>query len=277
MEQDLILKGFRPATRRNYLLYCRRFAAFYRRSPEELGEAEIRKFLLHLIQMDQIAHVTYRQVLAALRFLYTVTLGRTWEVERIPFPKHQRPNLPKVLNADQLLALFQALRSPKYRAILMICYAAGLRLGEACRLQIGDIDSSRMVIHVRQGKGNKERYTVLSPRLLHMLRVYWKLYRPTTWLFPGRTQEGHICNDTVRQIFSKARVQAGLGKWCTPHTLRHCFATHLLDAGNDLVVIQALLGHGSIRTTSVYTHISLQRIQGIQSPLERLDGLEVQS
>ena len=136
------------------------------------------------------------------------------------FPKHQRPRLPKVLNTDQLLSLFQALRSPKYRAILMTCYAAGLRLGEACRLQIGDIDSSRMVIHVRQGKGNKERYTVLSPRLLHMLRVYWKLYRPTTWLFPGRTKEGHICNDTVRQVFSKARVQAGLGKWCTPHTLR---------------------------------------------------------
>ena len=188
MEQDLILKRFSPATRRNYLLYCRRFAAFYRRSPEEMGEAEIRKFLLHLIQMDQIAHVTYRQVLAALRFLYTVTLGKTWEVERIPFPKHQRPRLPKVLNADQLLSLFQALRSPKYRAILMTCYAAGLRLGEACRLQIGDIDSSRMVIHVRQGKGNKERYTVLSPRLLHMLRVYWKLYRPTTWLFSGPHQ-----------------------------------------------------------------------------------------
>jgi site-specific recombinase XerD len=242
-----------------------------------LGEAEIRKFLLHLIQMDQIAYVTYRQILAALRFLYTVTLGRTWEVERIPFPRHQPPRLPKILNTDQLLALFQALRSPKYRAILMTCYSAGLRLREVCRLRIEDIDSSRMVIYVREGKGNKERYTVLSPRILHMLRVYWKLYRPTTWLFPGRTKEGHICNDSVRQVFSKARVQAGLGKWCTPHTLRHCFATHLLDAGSDLVVIQALLGHGSIRTTSVYTHISLKRIQEVQSPLERLDGLEVQS
>jgi integrase len=185
MEQDLILKGFSPSTRRNYLLYCRRFAAHYRRSPEQMGETEIRRFLLHLIQIDQVSYATYRQVLASLKFLYTVTLNRSWEVERIPFPKHGRRKLPEVLNRDQLLALFRALRSPKYRAILIICYAAGLRIGEACRLRPEDIDSARRVIRIRQGKGCKERYTLLPQRLLDMLRCYWRLYKPQGWLFPA--------------------------------------------------------------------------------------------
>jgi site-specific recombinase XerD len=278
MEEDLKLKGLSPSTRRNYLLYCRKFAVHYRRSPEELGEAEIRKFLLHMMQVEQVSYQTYRQVLAALKFLYTVTLGRAWEVERLPFPKHRRQRLPNVLNQDQLLALFQALRAPKYRAILISCYAAGLRIREACRLRIDDIDSKRMVIRVRQGKGCRERYTLLSPRLLEMLRCYWRIYRPVDWLYPGGTVEGHICPDTVRQVFNKAREQAGLGKWCTPHTLRHAFATHLLEAGTDLVVIQALLGHASIKTTSVYTHVSTDRIGKVTSPLEQLSpALDEQS
>lgn len=272
MEEDLKLKGLSPSTRRNYLLYCRKFAAHYRRSPEELGETEIRKFLLHVMQIEQVSYQTYRQVLAALKFLYTVTLGRAWEVERLPFPKHQRKKLPNVLHQDQLLALFQALRSHKYRAILIGCYAAGLRIGEACRLRVDDIDSRRMVIRVRQGKGCRERYTLLSPRLLKMLRCYWRIYRPVDWLFPGGTSEGHISPDTVRQVFCKAREQAGLGKWCTPHALRHAFATHLLEAGTDLVVIQALLGHASIKTTCVYTHVSTDRIGKVTSPLEELSS-----
>jgi integrase/recombinase XerD len=272
MEQDLILKGFQPATRRNYLLYGRRLAAFYRRSPEELGEADIRGFLLHLLQVDGVAPSTYRQVLAALRFLYTVTLGRAWEVERIPFPKRPGRKLPHVLSGEQILALFKALRSPKYRAIVMICYAAGLRISEACQLRVADIDSQRMVLRVR-GKGDKERYTLLPPRLLHVLRVYWKLYRPTDLLFPGRTPAGHICPDTVRQVLAKAAAAAGLAK-CTPHTLRHSFATHLLDQETELVVIQALLGHQSIRTTTLYTHVSTAKIQKTQSPLERLPALD---
>jgi integrase/recombinase XerD len=272
MEQDLILKGFQPTTRRNYLLYGRRLAAFYRRSPEELGEADIRGFLLHLIQVDGVAPSTYRQVLAALRFLYTVTLGRAWEVERIPFPKRPGRKLPHVLSGEHILALFQALRSPKYRAILMTCYAAGLRISEACQLRVADIDSQRMVLRVR-GKGDKERYTLLPPRLLHVLRVYWKLCRPTDLLFPGRTPAGHICPDTVRQVLAQAAAAAGLAK-CTPHSLRHSFATHLLDQGTDLVVIQALLGHESIRTTTLYTHVSTAKIQKTQSPLERLPALD---
>jgi integrase/recombinase XerD len=153
MEQDLILTGLAPTTRRNYLLYCRKFAAYYRRNPEELGEPEIRAFLLHTIQVEQVSYATYRQLLAAIKFLYQVTLRREWEVSRLPFPKHRPPRLPQVLREDQLLALFAALQSPKYRALFMTCYAAGLRISEACRLRIEDIDSRRMVIRVRQGKG----------------------------------------------------------------------------------------------------------------------------
>ena len=151
MEQDLILKGLAATTRRNYLLYCHKFAAHFGRSPEELGEAEIRAFLMHLIQVEQVSYATYRQILAALKFLYRATLGREWEVNRVPFPRHRQARLPCVLRDDQLRALFAALKSPKYRALFMTCYAAGLRIGEACRLQVGDIDSRRMVIRESRG------------------------------------------------------------------------------------------------------------------------------
>lgn len=274
MEQDLVLKGLAPTTRRNYLLYCKKFAAHYGRSPEQLGEPEIRAYLLHLIQVEQVSYPTYRQILAALKFLYRTTLGREWEVNRLPFPKHRPPALPRVLRNDQLLALFAGLKRPKYRALLMTCYAAGLRISEACRLRVEDIDSRRMVIRVVQGKGAKERYTILSPRLLTLLRVYWKLQRPAEWLFPGQGAAGHVSPDSVREVFRRAREQAGLGPWCTPHVLRHSFATHLLEAGTDLVVIKALLGHNSINTTCVYTHVSTERIGKVPSPL---DGLPLEA
>ncbi len=272
MEQDLRLKNLSPATRKNYLCYCRKFAAHFRRSPEEMGETEVREFLLHALQIEQVAYETYRQILAALKFLYTVTLDREWEVERIPFPKRGPRRLPQTPNCDQVLALFRELKSPKYRALLMSCYAAGLRILEACRLRVEDIDSKQMVLRVHRGKGSKDRLTLLSPRLLDALRCYWRIYKPLDWMFPGRTPDGHISPDTVRQVFAKAREQAGLGRWCTPHTLRHAFATHLLDAGTDLVVIQALLGHTSIKTTSRYTHVSVQRLRETTSPLDRLPG-----
>src|SRR5215471_4864384 len=165
MEQDLKLKGVSPATIRNYLIYCRKFAAFYMRSPEQLGAAEVRAFLLHQFEVEQLAYGSYRQVYAALKFLYSVPLGRPDVVSRIPFPRRLPTNLPKVLTVAELTAFFAALRKPKYRALFMTCYAAGLRLGEVCHLRVTDIDSARKVIHVRTGKGGKERLTVLSPRL----------------------------------------------------------------------------------------------------------------
>lgn len=271
MEQDLILKNLSPATRRNYLLYCRKFAGHYQRSPEELGEAEIRDYLMYLLQVEQVSYATYRQILAALKFLYTVTLGRPWEVERIPFPRRAPQAFPEVLQKSQLLQLFTAMRSPKYRTLFLTCYAAGLRISEACALRVEDIDSQRMVIRVRYAKGSKQRYTVLSQQLLLSLRAYWRVQRPPEWLFPGQGKVPHISPDTARQVFREAREQAGLGRWCTPHTLRHSFATHLLESGTELVVIQALLGHSTIRTTTTYTHVSTDHITKVTSPLETLE------
>ena len=273
MEQDLKLGGLSPATIRNYLLYGRKFAAFFMRSPEQLGAAEVRAFLLHQIEVEQLAYASYRQVYAALKFLYSVTLGRPGEVGRLPFPKRRPSGLPKVLTADELTAFFAALRKAKYRALFMTCYAAGLRLGEVCRLQVTDIDSRRMVLHVRAGKGAKERLTILSPRLLEVLRGYWRLTKPSVWLFPGATPARPVALDTARNVFHRARAQAGLPLGYSPHSLRHSFATHLLDAGTDLVLIQNLLGHRSIHTTSRYTHVSLARIQQASSPLDRLPAL----
>lgn len=270
MEQDLILKKLSPATRRNYLLYCRKFAAHYRRSPEELGETEIREYLLRVIQVEQVSYATYRQILAGLKFLYGVTLGRPWAVERIPFPRRPRDELPRVVGREELVRLFTGLRNLKYRALFLTCYAAGLRISEACALRIEDIDSRRMVIRVRYAKGGKQRFTVLSPQLLSVLREYWKIERPPEWLFPGQGKSPFICSESARQVFRVARDEAGLGRWCTPHTLRHSFATHLLENGTQLNVIQALLGHSSIRTTTTYTHVRTDHIATVASPLDAL-------
>jgi integrase/recombinase XerD len=276
MEQDLKLRGVSPATIRNYLLYCRKFAAFFMRSPEELGAAEVRAFLMHQIEVDQLAYASYRQVYAALKFLYTVTLARPDEVSRIPFPKRRPSQLPKVLTQDELTAFFNALRKLKYRALFMTCYAAGLRLSEVCHLRVEDIDSKRMVIRIRSGKGAKERLTLLSPRLLAVLRAYWQVAKPREWLFSGATPTRPVSTHSARGAFHSACVEAGLPYRYTPHSLRHSFATHLLDAGTDLVMIQHLLGHRSLKTTSQYVHVSLPRIQRTPSPLDQLPPIDFQ-
>jgi site-specific recombinase XerD len=179
-----------------------------------------------------------------------------------------------VLHADELQALFAAVVRPSYRALFMTAYAAGLRINEACHLRVADLDSKRMLIHVRHPKGGRERYTLLSPRLLQVLRDYWRLARPAVWLFPGATAAEPVSADAARQAFTRSCQDAGLTKRCTPHTLRHCFATHLLEAGVDLVVLQKLLGHQSIRTTSRYTHVSSEHLRTVVSPLDLLPDLE---
>jgi site-specific recombinase XerD len=270
MADDLRLRNFSPGTQRNYLLYARRFAAFFMRSPEELGEAEVRQFLLHQIEVQRLSYATYRQIYAALKFLYTVTLNRSWEVERIPFPKRRHRPLPTVLHPEELQALFQAVRHPKYRSLFMTCYAAGLRIDEACHLRITDIDSKQMLLHVCHAKGGQERITLLSAKLLAVLRAYWRIEKPRHWLFPGTTPAEPLSTASARNVLHQAGLDAQLTKPCTPHTLRHCFATHLLDAGADLVMVQTLLGHHSIRTTSLYTHTSIQRIRQVVSPFDLL-------
>jgi site-specific recombinase XerD len=272
MEVDLKLGGYSPSTIKVYLIYARKFVAYYMRSPELLGEEEIRAWLLRQIEVEHISPETYRQCFAALKFLYSVTLKRPWLVEYIPHRRTER-KLPVVLAPEEVLTLFDAITNIKYRTLLMAAYAGGLRIAEACRLRVADIDSKRMVIIVRRGKGNKERQVMLSGRLLLLLREYCKTcgktWRPTDYLFPSsRSPEKAIGPESVRKIFRIAREKAGITKPATPHSLRHSFATHLLELGADLRVIQSLLGHASLRTTCRYTHVSTARIAATQSPLD---------
>lgn len=269
MAADLKLAGYSPLTISGYLLHASLFVKYYMRSPLEMGEEEIRNFLLHLVEEKKLSHSTFRQYRAALKFLYTVTLRRPWEMEQIPVPRKAQ-TLPVVLSGTEILSLLQAVKKDMYRGILMAIYSAGLRLAEACRLQVRDIDSKRRVIRVRSGKGRKDRYTILSPLLLSFLREYWKLSRPHPWLFPGRSPIGYITPRSVQKVFKSALKKAGIPKEATPHTLRHCFATHLLESGTDIAVIQTLLGHRSIRTTKRYTHVSAKLIASTKSPLDLL-------
>jgi integrase/recombinase XerD len=273
MAEDLRLRNFSPTTCRNYLLYARRFVKFHGRSPADLGEAEIRAFLLHQVEVRHLAYDSYRQIYAALKFLYTVTLGRPWAVEHIPHPRRRVRRLPVVLSPEELTAFFAAIRHPKYRVLFQACYAAGLRINEACHLRAADVDSKQMVLHVRHPKGGRERLTLLSPRLLQELRAYWLAERPRDWLFPGDTPAEPVSTDAARQAFARAARAAGLTQKSTPHTLRHCFATHLLDAGADLVVLQALLGHRSLTSTTRYTHVTTGRLRRIVSPLDLLPAV----
>jgi integrase/recombinase XerD len=273
MAEDLRLRHFSPATCRNYLLYARRFARFYMRSPADLGEAEVRAFLLHQVEVRHLAYDSYRQIYAALKFLYTVTLGRPWAVAHIPHPRLRDRRLPVVLSAEELTAFFAAVRHPKYRALFRACYAAGLRINEACHLRAADLDSKQMLLHVRYPKGGRERLTLLSPKLLEELRAYWLLEKPRDWLFPGDTPADPVSTDAARQAFRQAARDAGLTRPCTPHTLRHCFATHLLDGGADLIVLQALLGHRSLKSTARYTHVTTRRLRQIVSPLDLLPAV----
>ena len=269
MEADLRLAGYSPSTRKIYLGYARLFAKHHMRSPAEMGEEEIRQYLLHMVEEKKISRQTYRQIRAALIFLYSVTLRRQTEVEHLPVQR-PRVKLPVVLSGTEVQRVLDAICSPKYLAIMMAQYASGLRISESCRLRPEDIDSRRMVIHVRSGKGGYDRYTVLSARLLAHLRDYYRKHRPDGWLFPGKTVKGHASANTARRVFHAALATAGITKKITPHVLRHCFATHLLESGVDIKVIQALLGHGSLRATEVYTHISLEHIGRVRSPLDLL-------
>ena len=273
MVQDLRLSGYASSTRRIYLLYATKFAQHFGQSPEMLGEKEIRRYLLHLLDVRQLSHDAYRQAHSALKFLYTVTLKRRFDLPCISRGRRPHP-LPDVLSGSEVLRLFEALRSPKYRLIAMTLYGAGLRVSEACRLRVSDIDSKRMLIHIREAKGHKDRFVTLSKRLLDSLRVYWRVNRPPDYLFSGRCLGGHVSAESVRQAVHHAARDAGLRKRVTPHLLRHCFATHLLETGTDVAVIQALLGHQDIQATTRYANISTRLIARVRIPLDLLEAPE---
>ena len=268
MTEDLILHNRSPKTIRLYIDWVADFARYFHTSPEHLGPEHVRSYLLHLVQERQASWNVHKQARLALQFLYRVTLGREWVVEKVACPKAPK-KLPVVLSQDEMARFLDALQNPKHRALLMTAYAGGLRLSEVARLRVEDIDSARMVIHVRQGKGHKDRDVMLSPRLLAVLREYWATYRPRPYLFPGRQPDRPISLRTVQMVCERALAASGLSKHVHMHTLRHSFATHLLESGTDLRTIQVLLGHHSFSTTARYLHITTAALQVDPQPVRR--------
>lgn len=269
MIDDLQLRNYSPGTIEAYVRHVAQFAKHFGQPPDQLGPDHVRQYQLYLIRQKQVSWATLNQMVAALRFFYHTTLGQSSMVEQIPYPK-QSKKLPVVLSPSEVKAVLEVKTNLKHRAILATLYAAGLRVSEVANLQVTDIDSTRNLIRVRQGKGRKDRMVMLSPHLLTLLREYWKAYRPTHWLFPGRKRDQPITRKMIFVICRKAGQQTGLTKVVSPHALRHAFATHLLEAGTDLRTIQLLMGHCSVKTTTVYLHVSTLALRSTASPLDLL-------
>jgi integrase/recombinase XerD len=269
MLQDMQLRNFAPATQKHYIAHVAAFARYFGKSPDQLDLEAIRQYQLFLLQERKLSAEAVNQCVSALKFLYLVTLEMPWTKEYFSYAR--RPHkLPIVLSQEELLAFFDHIPSLKYRAALMVCYGAGLRVSEATALKISDIDSPRMLLRVEQGKGAKDRYVMLSPRLLDVLRRYYRATRPTQYLFPSWKQNRHLSSSSLQMACREAAALAGIRKRITPHTLRHSFATHLLENGADIRIIQVLLGHSRIDTTARYTAVSTQIVAGTVSPLDRL-------
>jgi integrase/recombinase XerD len=268
MIDDMRVRNLSIATQMKYVGQIARFAKYFDKSPEVLGPEDIRTYLVHLVNRH-VSWSVFNQAYAALKFLYRYTIPRDWHVDKIPFPR-QEQRLPVALSMSEVSRFFDAIPNLKHRAVMMTAYSAGLRTSEVVRLRISDIDSQRMVIRIEQGKGHKDRYVMLSPKLLELLRAYWKVARAKEWLFPARKTNHPISSNMVRLIAKKARRRAGLGKYATVRALRHSFATHLLEAGANIRIIQILLGHNSLKTTALYTHIATSTICATSSPLDSL-------
>jgi site-specific recombinase XerD len=247
------------------------FALHFHRSPAELTDEEVREYLRYLIQEKKASQSAISQTYSALKFLYETTLKRDWNGFRIPRAKMEK-RLPVVFSQQEIQAIFSATRNLKHRALLMTIYSAGLRVSEVVHLKVSDIDSQRMVIRVEQGKGAKDRYTLLAQRTLEVLRDYWRAYRPKEWLFPGQPAKGSLSVSSVQKVFEQVLHEAGIKKHATVHTLRHSFATHLMEAGNDLYHIQHLLGHTTPKTTTIYIHLSRRDLARVISPIDLLEG-----
>jgi site-specific recombinase XerD len=272
MLQDMGIRNLAVNTQLAYVQQIKAFARHFDCSPEALGPEQVRAYQVHLLEERKLAAGSLSVVAASLRFLYKITLRRPWNDDDIPMPK--RPlRLPIVLSPAEVVRFLACVASTKHRAILTTIYASGLRVSEAVALRPADIDSSRMVLRVDQGKGRKDRYVMLSPRLLEVLRDYWRIERPKPWLFPGDGVGQHISKNAVEQACQKAHRAAGIDKPVTPHSLRHAFATHLLEAGTDVRRIQLLLGHRSLATTSRYLKIATSSLCATVSPFDQLPDL----
>jgi len=269
MKMDLELKGYSPKTQAAYLGYMKNFARYFGRSPAKMGEKEIREYLYHLVTGKQVSTSSINGAYSALKFFYQTVLQGNWNIAKIPRTK-VRKKLPIVLDGSEIKQLFAVTTNLKHRAILMITYSAGLRVSETAHLKVSSIDSKRMQLRIAQGKGNKDRYTLLSPVALDLLRDYWRQYRPFSWLFPGRLPDRPISTRAIQKTFENAKRKAGIQKPATVHTLRHSFATHLLEAGTDIYRVQKLMGHTTPKTTTIYIHLRRQDLLKVVSPLDSL-------
>jgi integrase/recombinase XerD len=268
MIEDLEIRNYSPGTIKNYVRYVAGFSRHFWRSPDRLGPEEVRTYQLHMIK-KRVSWSYFNGIVCALRFLYVVTLGQPDMVQRLPYAKKPK-KLPTVLSLDEVRRFLGAIDNAKHRMVLMTAYAGGLRVSEALRLQAADIDSQRMVIHVHLGKGRKDRLVPLSDKLLALLRAYYAQQRLGAYLFPGQTDRP-LNNKSIQEACKRARKAAGLRKPVTPHTMRHSYATHMLEAGTDLRTLQVILGHSSISSTAIYLHVRRHRLTAARSPLDLLD------
>ncbi len=275
MIEDMRLRNLSRHTIDAYVLAVKQFANHFKRSPQQLSGQDVRQYLLHLVQEKRVSWSRYNIARCALQFLYRITLGQNERFEKLPCARTPR-RLPTVLSSDELRRLFDVVaHDVKHKAMLMTLYGAGLRISEALALKPGDIDSQRMLIHVRLGKGSKDRMVKLSPQLLAVLRDYWRMRHPRSWLFPqSKNPDRAMESGTAHRIVVRAARRAGISKRVSAHTLRHSYATHLLDAGTDLRTIQLLLGHGNLKTTTIYLHVSQAKLNAAASPLDRLYAQE---
>jgi len=268
MIEDMTVRNLAPATQQSYLYAVARFSRHFARSPDRLGLEHVRAYQVHLAaQKRSWSHIN--QASCALRFFYGVTLGRSEVLAGIVSAREPQ-KLPVVLSADEIVQFLEAVPGLRNRAALTTAYGAGLRVGEVSRLKLADIDSGRKVIRIEQGKGGKDRYVMLSAQLLQILRAYWRLARPARWLFPGRELDHPVSVATLQEACRVATRVAELSKPVTVHTLRHSFATHLLEAGTDIRIIQVLLGHARLATTARYAQVATRMLAGTPSPLDRL-------
>ena len=277
MQDDMLMRGLGSHTRQDYIRHVRAFAAFLRRSPDTATADDIRRFQLHQHESG-IGVATINSTVSALRFLFSVTLGRRDLARSLVVTRFHR-KLPDVLSMEEVARLLEAAPGLKYKAALSVAYGAGLRVSEVAHLKIDDIDSTRMLIRIEQGKGRKDRNAMLSPHLLDLLRLWWRegkrrgVMLPHGWLFPGQGRTEPISTRQLHRAVQEAAERAGIRKRVSPHTLRHSFATHLLEQDVDIRVIQVLLGHTKLETTALYTKVSTRTIQAVASPLEHLMAL----
>jgi site-specific recombinase XerD len=268
MIDDMTARRFSEATQKDYVRNVRKFAAFLGRSPDTATSDDLRRFQLHMAQ-QQVSPWSINAAIAALRFFFTVTLERPDLVRPLRIVNEPR-KAPVVLSQEEVARLLEAAPGLKYKAALSVAYGAGLRVSEVANLKVSDIDSERMTLRIEQGKGQRDRYVMLSPQLLELLRDWWRASRPQVWLFPGQNPINPMTPRQLNRAVHAAKDLAGISKRVSPHTLRHSFATHLLEQGVDIRVIQVLLGHAKLETTALYTRVAVNTVRDIKSPLERL-------